>query len=161
MVVGDVVGLYIYIVCRRSPLQTHIHLRIRMITVHALLPAQRPRRRELSPDAMVNLQRSLVAQILQRVERTIHIAVGRMFLMDERIARLYARYEELRQQLLQMQRSIYGVAHIVELADVHGVVFATLLGGVHLVDDVGTLRVESAYNCLNTVCAEAGAYLEG
>ena len=131
-----------------------------MITVHALLPTQRPRRRELSPDAMVNLQRSLVAQILQRVERTIHIAVGRMFLMDERIARLYARDEELRQQLLQMQRSIYGVAHIVELADVHSLILLALSRRIHPVDDVRTLRVEPAQQRLEAVRAVACAHLE-
>ena len=38
VVVCDIVSLYIYIVCRRRPLQAHIHLCVRMITVHALLP---------------------------------------------------------------------------------------------------------------------------
>ena len=38
VMVGDIVSLYIYIVCRRRPLQAHIHLSVRMITVHALLP---------------------------------------------------------------------------------------------------------------------------
>ena len=110
---------------------------------------------------MVELEGGFVAQILQGVERAIDGLLGGVALVDAGIASLYTRDERTRKKLRHVERGVNGIAHVVKLADVHGMIFTALLRLVHPVYDVVALRIEAAYDSLNAAGAEADASLEG
>ncbi len=102
-----------------------------------------------------------MAQIFQGVERTEYLAVGLVLLMDEGIASLDACDERTWDEFIHIERYVSRIAHIVEFADVHRLILATLGCRINPVDDVLAFRVESAQHSLNAACAVACTNLEG
>lgn len=85
-VAGDVVGFHVEQAVGEGILQLPVKLGIRVIAVHALLPAQRPRGRETTNDRMGERCYELMLQILQGIERLVDLPVCLVLLMDVGIA---------------------------------------------------------------------------
>ena len=87
-----------------------------------------------------------------------------MILIDVSITQLDASNETVWYQLSHVDSSIYVVAHVVELSDVHHVVLAVVLfghGSLNPVNHVGAVCIETANGCCKTSLAILGSYLEG
>ena len=101
-----------------------------------------------------------MAQIFEGVERAVDVAVGLVALVNEGISHLHPCDKRRGKQFLYVEDSICRVAHIVETAYVHGVVFARVGRVIHPVDDVGAMTVKARQRGLKTCTAVARAYLE-
>ena len=87
-----------------------------------------------------------------------------MILIDVSITQLDAGDETVWYQFSHVDSSIYVVAHVVELSDVHHVILAVFLlghGCLNPVNHVGAVRIESAYGCGKSCLAILCSYLEG
>ena len=87
-----------------------------------------------------------------------------MILIDVSITQLDAGDETVWYQFSHVDSSIYVVAHVVELSDVHHVILMISqfrFGSLNPVNHVGAVCVESAYGCGKTSLAILGSYLEG
>ena len=87
-----------------------------------------------------------------------------MILIDVSITQLDAGNETVWYQLSHVDGSIYVVAHVVELSDVHHVILAVFLlghGCLNPVNHAGAVCVESANGCCKSCLAILCSYLEG
>ena len=87
-----------------------------------------------------------------------------MILIDVSITQLDAGDETVWYQFSHVDSSIYVVAHVVELSDVHHVILAVILlghGCLNPVNHVGAVCVESANGYCKTSLAILSSHLEG
>lgn len=84
--VGDVVGLQIDVEKTVAPRQFTINFCVRVEAIHALLPSKRPRSRQFADDSVVDAERDFVAQIFERIKRTIDGLGCGMALVDIGVA---------------------------------------------------------------------------
>ena len=113
---------------------------------------------------MIQAEYCLVLQILQCIERFQDVGLGLMILIDVSITQLDAGNETVWYQLSHVDSCIHVVAHVVELSDIHYMIFAVVLlshGSLNPVNHVGAVCVESAYGCGKTGLSILGSYLEG
>ena len=86
-VTGDVVGFHVKQAVGKRILQFPVQLGVRMIAVHALLPAKGTGGGEMSHDRVGERCDKLVLQILQGIERLVYLPVRLMLLMNVGIAK--------------------------------------------------------------------------
>ena len=87
-----------------------------------------------------------------------------MILINVSITQLDAGDETVWYQFSHVDSSIYVVAHVVELSDVHYMILAVILlghGCLNPVNHVGAVCVESTNGCCKTGLTILGSYLEG
>ena len=87
-----------------------------------------------------------------------------MILIDVSITQLDAGNETVWYQLSHVDSCIHVVAHVVELSDIHYMIFAVILfghGSLNPVNHVGAVSIETANGCGKTSLAILSAYLEG
>ena len=86
-----------------------------------------------------------------------------MILINVSITQLDAGDETVWYQFSHVDSSIYVVAHVVELSDVHYIILAILLGHgcLNPVNHVGAVCVESTNGCCKTGLTILSSYLEG
>ena len=73
---------------------------------------------QLSPNAMVESAGKLMAQILQSIERLKDLTVGLVVLVDISIAQLQSLKRSCRQQIVELNGSLYRESHVVELTNI-------------------------------------------
>ena len=113
---------------------------------------------EEAPDAVVDADDKLMAQILQRIERPVDRRRRLVVLMDIGIADAHLLHRTACHQVGRAQRGIQGRSHVVQQADVQRVILHRVLRLVHPVDHVRAMGVEGIDHDVDAHAPIARAY---